>query len=187
MDMVTPAAVWVGPERRLVYNEAYAARLEWREAGALGRPGAEVWEDIWEWVREDVEAAFAGESRHHADARVQLARPGGAAETGWFTYSFTPLRGDDGTVFGAFNGFHETTERIRAVQTSAGLLQLALASAGVGTWVLDVGDFYRDPTDRLIGITFRYGVFTNGGLSLKLYIYTTQITINNSIADIDKT
>tara|TARA_B100001750_G_scaffold172591_1_gene140833 strand:- start:1563 stop:4646 length:3084 start_codon:yes stop_codon:yes gene_type:complete len=158
MDMVTPAAVWVGPERRLVYNEAYAARLEWREAGALGRPGAEVWEDIWEWVREDVEAAFAGESRHHADARVQLARPGGAAETGWFTYSFTPLRGDDGTVFGAFNGFHETTERIRAVQTSAGLLQLALASAGVGTWVLDVASGRVDRSaihDRIYGYAER--------------------------------
>ena len=45
-----PTAIYWGPELRLIYNDAWAPIPADRHPWALGRPGAEVWADIWDVV-----------------------------------------------------------------------------------------------------------------------------------------
>lgn len=46
-----PLALWLGPEDLfVVYNEAYIEILGDKHPAALGRPGRDVWWDIWDSI-----------------------------------------------------------------------------------------------------------------------------------------
>src|SRR5687768_14618945 len=45
-----PTAIYWGPELYLLYNDAWAPIPAERHPWALGRPGAEVWADIWDVI-----------------------------------------------------------------------------------------------------------------------------------------
>jgi hypothetical protein len=45
-----PTFVWWGPELINLDNDAYSAVVGRRHPGALGRPAAEVWREIWDVV-----------------------------------------------------------------------------------------------------------------------------------------
>jgi PAS domain S-box-containing protein len=107
--------MWVawGPRRALLYNDAYIDILGERHPAALGRPIDEVWADAWPVAGPIVERAFAGEGVHLRDFEVQLRRDGGL-QTAHFTFSATPVRGDDGRVQGVFCACTETTDAVAA-------------------------------------------------------------------------
>jgi len=42
-----PMNLWSGPDLNLIYNDAYRALLGAKHPHALGRPGSEVWGEIW--------------------------------------------------------------------------------------------------------------------------------------------
>ncbi|NJR79656.1 PAS domain-containing protein [Sphingomonas corticis] len=107
-----PTAIYWGAELRLLYNDAWRPVAAERHPRALGRPGVEVWSDIWSVI----DAQFAqvlrtGEGFSTYDQLLPMVRGGVVQETYW-NYSLTPIRGEDGTVAGVFNQGHETTERV---------------------------------------------------------------------------
>lgn len=107
-----PTAIYWGPELRLLYNDAWAPIPGDRHPGALGRPAAEVWPDIWEIIGPQFEQVMAnGEGYSTYDQLLPMMRDGRVSETYW-NYSFTPIRGERGEIAGIFNQGHETTERI---------------------------------------------------------------------------
>ena len=109
-----PTAIYWGKELRLLYNDAWAPILAERHPWALGRPGAEVWADIWAVVGAQFEQVqTTGEGFSTFDQMLPMVRGGDTKETFW-NYSLTPIRGEDGVVAGVFNQGHETTARILA-------------------------------------------------------------------------
>lgn len=107
-----PTAIYWGPDLRLLYNDAWSFIPAERHPGALGRPAREVWADIWSVVEEQFEEVLkTGEGYSTYDQMLPIVRDGETKETFW-NYSFTPIRGEDGSVAGVFNQGHETTERI---------------------------------------------------------------------------
>src|SRR3954467_10407863 len=42
-----PINLWCGPELQLIYNDAYIPLLGAKHPASLGRPGMEVWGEIW--------------------------------------------------------------------------------------------------------------------------------------------
>jgi PAS domain S-box-containing protein len=124
-----PTAIYWGPELRLLYNEAWAPIPAERHPWALGRPGAEVWADIWDVVGPQfARVVETGEGFSTYDQMLPMVRAGVRCETYW-NYSFTPIRGEDGSVVGVFNQGHETTNRV--------LDELR------GRFLLDLGDRLR--------------------------------------------
>ena len=114
-----PTAIYWGPELRLLYNDAWAPIPAGRHPWALGRPAAEVWVDIWDIVGPQLDQVLAtGEGLSTFDYMLPIVREGVARETYW-NYSFTPIRGEDGSVVGVFNQGHETTERVLAERRRA--------------------------------------------------------------------
>ncbi len=109
-----PTSIYWGPELRLLYNDAWAPIPAERHPWALGRPAAEVWSDIWDVVGPQFEHVLAtGEGFSVFDQMLPMVRDGVRHETYW-NYSFTPIRGEDGTVVGVFNQGNETTGAVLA-------------------------------------------------------------------------
>ncbi|MBF9033862.1 PAS domain-containing protein [Rhodobacterales bacterium HKCCE2091] len=109
-----PTAIYWGPELRLLYNDAWSPIPAERHPDALGRPGAEVWPDIWDVVGPQFRQVIeTGEGFSTYDQMLPMVRNGVVQETYW-NYSFTAIRGEDGEVAGIFNQGNETTEQVLA-------------------------------------------------------------------------
>jgi PAS domain S-box-containing protein len=118
-----PSFLLWGPERRFLYNDAYAPILGERRPEALGRPFFDVWPEVRDEIGPVIAAAYAGQSSYFEDLPVVLHRDGAAEQT-WFTFSYTPVIGEDGGVSGALCICRETTETVRAAERAAFLLEL---------------------------------------------------------------
>ena len=114
-----PTAIYWGPELRLLYNDAWAPIPAERHPACLGRPAAEVWHDIWDVVGPQfAEVMETGRGFAAYDQPLTFLRDGEPVDT-WFTYSFTPIRDEDGRVIGVFNQGNETTRLVLAEQHRA--------------------------------------------------------------------
>jgi len=118
--LASPESMYVvwGEALTFFFNDAYAPILGPRLQGALGAPLRELWADAWDAVRLPIEAAFAGESSRFENMPVAMAR-GGVPEDTWWTFSFSPIYLDDGSVGGAFCVTKEVTRTIVAQQRLA--------------------------------------------------------------------
>lgn len=109
-----PTAIYWGSELRLLYNDAWAPIPAERHPWALGRPGAEVWSDIWDVVGPQFARVLeTGEGFSTFNQLLPMMRDGARQETYW-NYSFTAIRGEDGSVVGIFNQGNETTNAVIA-------------------------------------------------------------------------
>jgi PAS domain S-box-containing protein len=105
-------AVW-GPARTMLYNDGYAGVLGAKHPSALGRPFTEVWYEILGEVGPLMDRGYAGEPTSMEDLRLTMMRHGYPEET-YFTFSYSPLRNEDGQVGGVFCACHETTGQVAA-------------------------------------------------------------------------
>jgi PAS domain S-box-containing protein len=107
-----PGYVGWGPTLVSIYNDAYVPVLGTKHPDALGRSYYDVWSQIDAEHRAALDATLAGQAQLFVDEPMRLA--GRAHETSWFTFSWTPLRDDDGAVAGFLIIGLETTDRARA-------------------------------------------------------------------------
>ena len=155
-----PIALWCGPSRVLVYNDGYRAVLGAKHPAALGRPGAEVWAEIWDELLPLFAGIDAGGPPVYAeDARFAMQRAGDAGVSpASFTFGLSAVRDDDGALVAYFNPATETTARVAAeaaLAESRRRLDAALLAGEVGTFQWEiVGDrLWGDPNfGRIFGI-----------------------------------
>ncbi|PLR28686.1 hypothetical protein SGCZBJ_01680 [Caulobacter zeae] len=81
--------IW-GPERILIYNDAYRPILGDKHPGALGQPFWTVWPEVRATIEPIIEAAFSGAAAFYEDLPVTLHRKG-QAEPACFTFSYSPI------------------------------------------------------------------------------------------------
>ncbi|MEX2572152.1 MAG: ATP-binding protein [Gemmatimonadota bacterium] len=116
-----PISLWCGPDLVLIYNEAYRAVLGGKHPDALGRPGTDVWAEIWDvvgpmfrQVREGGPPVYAEDAPFLVRRADEGENEGRAEPNAWFTFALSPVRGGDGEVLALLNIVSETTERVRA-------------------------------------------------------------------------
>jgi len=104
--------LWCGPDLNLVYNDAYRAVLGAKHPDALGRPGREVWAEIWAGIAPLFDTIRnGGPSTFAEDAHFVMERGDGATRDAWFTFSLSPVRDEDGSITAFLNIVAETTQR----------------------------------------------------------------------------
>ena len=108
-----PMFVTWGPERTLLYNEAYAEILASKHPSALGHDFLDVWSEIRSDLLPIVEQAYRGESVRMDDIQLLMHRRGHPEET-HFAFSYTPIRDEGGTVAGFLCVCTETTMQVFA-------------------------------------------------------------------------
>ena len=106
--------VW-GPERVFLYNDAYTPILGAKHPGALGMPVARLWSDAWEQIGPIFDEAFANRASYFEDLPLRIAR-NGFDELAYFTFSYSPLRGDDDEIDGVLCVCAETTASVKLRQ-----------------------------------------------------------------------
>ncbi|MBV9813879.1 MAG: PAS domain-containing protein, partial [Acetobacteraceae bacterium] len=113
--------VW-GPERTLLYNDAYIDVLA-NKHPALGRDFLAVWSEIRADLEPLVKRAFCGDPSHRDDIQLVMHRKGYPEVTHW-AYSYTPVHDENGAVAGFFCPCHETTAQVLSDRRQSFLREL---------------------------------------------------------------
>ena len=107
-----PIALYWGPLFAFLYNDAWSPIPGGKHPWALGRPGREVWPEIWETIGPMFDIVIAtGEGVWQEDELLPMLRHGYLEEC-YFNFTFSPVRGEDGTIGGIFNAVVETTRHV---------------------------------------------------------------------------
>jgi PAS domain S-box-containing protein len=110
-----PMFVWWGKELTTFYNDSYRAIAGEKHPDLLGKSGKEGWSEIWEDLGPLVDKVFKGVSTWSEDLLLNMNRHGYFEET-YFTFSYSPIFNDVGTVDGLFCACIETTEKVLAAR-----------------------------------------------------------------------
>ena len=113
-----------GPDFRFFYNNGYRPILGTKHPAALGRPGREIFPEIWSIVGPEFERVQRGESFAIQDWLLPLER-NGYLENCWFTLAYSPIRDETGGVGGLLAVVAETTDRVQSERRLATLRELA--------------------------------------------------------------
>ena len=108
-----PMFLWWGPHLVQFYNDGYRPSLgPDRHPSALGALGRECWAEIWPIIGGEVEAIMAGgEATWHENHLVPITRGDRVHDVYW-SYSYSPVLDDDGSVGGVLVTVQETTRRV---------------------------------------------------------------------------
>ena len=129
-----PIVIWWGnPEYTMFYNDGYIPILGvTKHPGWLGRSGREAWKEIWSTVGPMLDSVFqTGEATWSEDLLLVMDR-NLRREENYFTFSYSPIRGDKDKIDGIFCACYETTGRVvgeRRLQTLRDLGRIEVKSA----------------------------------------------------------
>ena len=120
--------LWWGPELIQFYNDGYRPSMgPDRHPSALGARGRECWAEIWPIIGPEVESVMAGApATWHEDHLVPITR-GDRVEDVYWSYSYSPVRDDDGSIGGVLVTVQETTRRVIGERRTRLLQELAAA------------------------------------------------------------
>ncbi len=115
----SPEPLWIawGPtEKRFFFNDAYLPLLRGKLHGAMGNRMEVVWKDVWEEVKDLLQATFDGQAQSLTNMRLRMDRDGFLEDTVW-TFSYSPLRIRSGEVKGLLCVVSEQTEIVEERNT----------------------------------------------------------------------
>jgi GAF domain-containing protein len=108
-----PMLVCWGPAYTMLYNDAYAALIGTRHPAALGCSKPEVLPEAWDYIgpRFDRVMAHGQDASQLTDQMFTFYRNNYLEEC-YFSFSYSPIRDDNGNVGGVFTACLESTERV---------------------------------------------------------------------------
>jgi PAS domain S-box-containing protein len=123
-----------GPQLTFFCNAAYRRDTLGRKyPWALGRPASEVWAEIWDDIGPRIATVLStGEATWDEALLLFLERSGYSEET-YHTFSYSPLRGDDGDLVGFLCVVSEETERVIGERRMATLRDLGSDPSAIRT------------------------------------------------------
>jgi len=108
-----PMFVAWGPDLAFLYNDSYRDVLRDKHPRALGMRFQDVWREIWDDIHPLVERAMAGEATYAERLHLVMNRRGYDEPT-WFTFSYSPVREEDGRIAGMYCACVEVTGEVLA-------------------------------------------------------------------------
>ncbi|TAJ15050.1 MAG: response regulator [Planctomycetota bacterium] len=124
-----PMLLWWGPDLLHLYNDAYRPILRDKHPASLGAPAAEVWAEIWDVAGPLAHSVMNGGPATWTEDLQLFINSDGRTEETYFTFSYSPVPGDDGRVGGILNTVQETTRKVQGERQVRMLHELA-ARAG---------------------------------------------------------
>ncbi|MBX7098337.1 MAG: response regulator [Myxococcaceae bacterium] len=108
-----PMALWWGPRYLHLYNDAFRPILRGKHPAALGKSASEVWPEVWAFAGPLIDGVLAGGPATWTEDRQIFINTGERFEEAFFTFSFSPVPGDDGRVGGVLDTVTETTAKVQ--------------------------------------------------------------------------
>ncbi len=119
----SPMFLFWGPELIQFYNDAYRPSLgnDGRHPRALGASGPRFWTDIWDVIGPEIDGVVrTGVATWHEDQYIPIDRDGGRDDV-WWTYGYSAVYTETGSVGGVLVVCQETTQRVTAERKLAAL------------------------------------------------------------------
>ncbi|MFG1808120.1 SpoIIE family protein phosphatase [Streptomyces sp. NPDC049040] len=114
-----------GEELTFFCNDAYRRDTLGRKyPWALGRPAGEVWAEIWDDIGPRIDRVLATGQATWDEALLLFLERSGYTEESYHTFSYSPLRDDDGRVVGMLCVVSEETDRVIGERRMATLRDL---------------------------------------------------------------
>jgi PAS domain S-box-containing protein len=120
-------AMWMawGPELTFFCNAAYRRDTLGRKyPWALGRPASEVWSEIWDDIGPRIDRVLSTEQATWDESLLLFLERAGYPEETYHTFSYSPLRDDDGHVVGMLCVVSEDTLQVIGERRMATLRDL---------------------------------------------------------------
>jgi signal transduction histidine kinase/CheY-like chemotaxis protein len=159
-----PMFLFWGPDLTQFYNDGYVPSFgKGKHPSAMGKPAHVTWQEIWPIISPQIESVMAdGRSIGFEDALVPVRRNARIEEVYW-TYTYSPVFGENGRVAGALVIGTETTQRVTTQRRLETLRLLDEHAATAGT----TADLRGAVRSALVGarIDFPFAVLygTDGG------------------------
>ncbi|WFE36161.1 SpoIIE family protein phosphatase [Micromonospora sp. WMMD975] len=151
-----------GPELTFFCNAAYRRDTLGRKyPWALGRPANEVWAEIWDDIGPRIDTVLrTGEATWDEGLLLFLERSDYREET-YHTFSYSPLRDDDGALVGMLCVVSEETERVIGERRMATLRDLGSDPSVIRTEQETLAfagrQLARNPQDLPFTLTYLFG------------------------------
>ncbi|GIF21788.1 PAS domain S-box-containing protein [Actinoplanes tereljensis] len=114
-----------GPDLTFFCNDAYRRdTLGEKYPWALGRPASDVWAEIWGDIGPRIATVLSSGAATWDEALLLFVERSGYREESYHTFSYSPLRDDDGALVGMLCVVSEETERIIGERRMATLRDL---------------------------------------------------------------
>lgn len=139
-----PMFIWWGKDLTCFYNDAYRPSLGIDgKHPAVGKGAKEVWPEIWHFIGPLIEQVMTtGKAVWFENQYLPIYRNGSMEDVYW-TFSYSPIYGDNGDVEGVLVTCTETTEKVKALKRlteSENRFNNLIKEAPVGMVVLDGDD-----------------------------------------------
>ena len=119
-----PICIIWGPGLVQIYNDGYREICGGKHPHSMGQNFPQCWREAWPVIGEAHDSALAGDTAFLEDQHVFLSRHGYNEEC-FFTFSFSPIRNEDGHIGGLFHPVIEMTAKVLGERRTRTLRDLA--------------------------------------------------------------
>ncbi|MDR3679412.1 MAG: ATP-binding protein [Flavipsychrobacter sp.] len=118
--------IWIGWGKELIkfYNDPYKAIVGGKHPGALGAPASVVWKDIWKDIEPLLKTVMEEDEGTYVESQLLIMERNGYPEETYYTFSYTPIPGDDGGTAGMICANTDDTDRIISERQLKTLIKL---------------------------------------------------------------
>ncbi len=115
--------LWWGKDFTAIYDVSRLSAMPVH--GSLGKPGSEIWPEIWGVIGPMIERTMSTGEPAWSDDVPLFLEGDGYSEESYFRFSYSPMREEAGAVAGVFTTLQETTARVIADRRLRTLSELA--------------------------------------------------------------
>jgi PAS domain S-box-containing protein len=114
--------IWIGWGKDLskLYNDPYISIVGGKHPRALGQPVSVVWKDIWTDIEPMLKTVMDKDEGTYMESQLLIMERNGYPEETYYTFSYSPIPGDNGVTNGVFCANTDDTSRVineRALDT----------------------------------------------------------------------
>lgn len=176
--------IWIGWGKDLIkfYNDPYKAIVGGKHPWALGAPASVVWKDIWHDISPLLKQVMEKDEGTYAESQLLIMERNGYPEETYYTFSYTPIPGDDGTTAGMICANSDDTDRIISERQLKTLTQLDKGLTGALTDEAVIAKAMLNLKENPYDFTFAlYYAFQNN----KAILSGATLPVENFPAEID--
>lgn len=127
--------IWIGwgPELIKLYNDPYKTIVGGKHPWALGEPASVVWKDIWKDIEPMLNQVMHENVGTYVEEQLLIMERNGYPEETYYTFSYTPIAGDDGRTEGMICANTDDTDKIISERQLRTLTRLGKSFTDVKT------------------------------------------------------
>lgn len=174
--------IWIGWGNDLIklYNDPYIDIVRGKHPGALGQPASVVWKDIWKDIEPLLSKAMIMDQGTYVESQLLIMERSGFPEETYYTFSYTPVLGDDGKPAGIICYNVSDSERIINERSLKTLQQMdTLAQKKTEQEVYEQASKALETNDKDFPFALIYKIEDDG--SKAILVASTGVTKDHSV------